>query len=158
MATFSTTDNRLDEFWMDVIPKSDDYADLRAFLKMVLILSHGNAFAETGFSINKELLIENLTEHSLVEQRRVYDAITHHGGIKNVDITRSMIHAVRNSRGLYQDRLKEKRAEEDAASRSKAAKRQNSEKIKDLKKKKQKILDDARKQTEDVEEELKKLM
>jgi len=42
---------------------------------MVLILSHGNAAVESGFSVNKELLVENMEEETIVAQRVVFDAI-----------------------------------------------------------------------------------
>ena len=44
-------------------------------VKLVLVLSHGNASVEGGFSVNKELLIENMHEETAVAQRVVYDAI-----------------------------------------------------------------------------------
>ena len=43
--------------------------------KLIFILSHGQAFEERGFSVNKELLTENLEEVSIVSQRIVYDHI-----------------------------------------------------------------------------------
>ena len=39
------------------------------------MLSHGQSAVERGFSINKELLVDNLQEKSLVSQRMVYDHI-----------------------------------------------------------------------------------
>ena len=39
-----------------------------------LILSHGSAAVESGFSINNDMLVENLLEESLVGQRIVYDS------------------------------------------------------------------------------------
>ena len=40
---------------------------------IIFVLSHGQSAVERGFSINKELLVENLQEKSLVSQRMVYD-------------------------------------------------------------------------------------
>ena len=37
-------------------------------LKILLLLSHGQASVERGFSVNKETEVENLLEHSLVVQ------------------------------------------------------------------------------------------
>ena len=42
---------------------------------IIFVLSHGQSAVERGFSINKELLVENLQEKSLVPQRVVYDHI-----------------------------------------------------------------------------------
>ena len=44
-------------------------------VKMILTLSHGNAVVEGGFSINKELLIDSITEETIVSHRVVFDAI-----------------------------------------------------------------------------------
>jgi len=55
MKSFSLNDpnKRLDKLWFEVIPESEEFLPVRNFLKMVLIFSHGNAFIERGFSINK---------------------------------------------------------------------------------------------------------
>lgn len=53
---------------------------------MALSLSHGNASVESGFSVNEDLLVENLQESSLINQRIVYDAIKFHDGPSNVKI------------------------------------------------------------------------
>ena len=56
-----------------------------------MVLSHGNAAVEGGFSINKELLNDNMLEETVVAQRVVFDAIRKAGMyIKNVDITLNM--------------------------------------------------------------------
>lgn len=51
------------------------FLELWKVVKMCLVLSLGNASVESGFSINKSLLIENLHETTLINQRHVYDAI-----------------------------------------------------------------------------------
>ena len=43
--------------------------------KLIFILPHGQASVERGFSVNKELLIENLEEVSIVSERIVYDHV-----------------------------------------------------------------------------------
>ena len=63
MKSFSMRNDRRLSLWMDLIPNQKEYSELRSFLKTVLILSHGNSFAEHGFSVNKEMLIENLRYH-----------------------------------------------------------------------------------------------
>jgi len=47
----------------------DNYAALFDIVKIFLVLSHGQASVEWGFSVNKEIEVENLHEHSLVAQR-----------------------------------------------------------------------------------------
>ena len=50
---------------------------------MVLMLSHGQASVESGFSVNEELLIENMEEETIVAQRNVFDAVR----LSDTDVT-----------------------------------------------------------------------
>ncbi|KAK3932137.1 hypothetical protein KUF71_011465, partial [Frankliniella fusca] len=50
------------------------------FLKKVLIISHGNADVERGFSINKETIVENHLE-SLIAQRQKCGGVQEVGGV-----------------------------------------------------------------------------
>jgi len=54
---------------------NEKFAPLWQVVRIVLILSHGNAAVESGFSVNKELLVENMEEETIVTQRVVFDAI-----------------------------------------------------------------------------------
>ena len=76
---------------------------------MVLILLHGNAQVESGFSINNNILVENLHERSIIVQRHVYDETVHAGGVRNVEITMSMIKNVSMTHYCYKDDLKRKK-------------------------------------------------
>jgi hypothetical protein len=60
------------------------------FVQKVLLLFHGNADVEQGFSINKECIIENLTEESLIAQRCTYSAL-HKNDLKTFEVTKSLI-------------------------------------------------------------------
>uniref|UniRef100_A0A915JTU7 Uncharacterized protein n=1 Tax=Romanomermis culicivorax TaxID=13658 RepID=A0A915JTU7_ROMCU len=105
-STFDDKSDRLDKFWLngDVIGTS-----LIKVLKIVLSLSHGNASVESGFSINDDLLVENLQEASLINQRMVYDSIKHHGGPSNIDITKELLKSVKASSSRYKSALDEKK-------------------------------------------------
>ena len=78
-------------------------------MQKVFILSHGNAGDERGFSINKEYLVPNLIEESLVAQRIVYDNVHDQGGVLKTVTDKKMILAVRNSRQKYEKALEERR-------------------------------------------------
>lgn len=110
---------RLDDSWLNAIPKDNQFDDLQDYLKIILILSHGNAFAEKGFSINKGMLIENQSNESLIAQRQVFDTINYQGGIHKIDINKKRIHAARNAHSLYEDSLKKKNDEATAAAKKK---------------------------------------
>ena len=55
--------------------------------QFVCVLSHGQGSIERGFNINKDILIENLSQESLIGQRIMYDHIKLH----NFPITMEMI-------------------------------------------------------------------
>ena len=55
----------------------------------------GNAEVESGFSVNKQLLQENLLERSIVAPRLVIQAIHCQNGFLNICIDKKMLTAVR---------------------------------------------------------------
>jgi len=87
----------------------------------------------------------------------LYDAITYHGGAKNVEITKKLIHAARNAHGIYTESLKKKKEEQNLESHSKAIKRKATETIKELARKRRMILEDARHQIEELDSQMNKL-
>ena len=72
-------------------------SELSEVLKHILILSHGNASVESGFSINKEVLVENMHEDSVVGLRTIYDAVLNAGGVLNIHIDQKMRNYVKSS-------------------------------------------------------------
>ena len=81
-------------------------------LKIVLTLSHGQASVERGFSVNKSLLVENLSAKSLISQRIVYDHMNFHNLTpENFIINPALRKSVRNARNEYEKYLEEKRKE-----------------------------------------------
>ena len=62
------------------------HVELRELVKLLIILSHGNALLESGFSVNEELLVENMLEGSFVAWRMVFDGGMNEGRICNVDV------------------------------------------------------------------------
>ena len=61
---------------------------------MVLTLPHGQASVERGFSVNKSMLVENLSTESLVVQRMVYNALN----AEDVEITPQLGQSVKGVR------------------------------------------------------------
>jgi hypothetical protein len=74
---------------------------------LILIVSHGNAFVEREFSLNKEIEIENQNNPSVVAQRQTYNAVQATGGLDRVEINRKMITIARNFYQEYSETLKE---------------------------------------------------
>jgi len=90
MAEFVCNKHRLDIFYFNLLGTDDDSAELWSIVKLMLMLSHGNASVESGFSVNSYILVDNLYEVSLVAQRIVYDAIQTAGDILKVEICKTL--------------------------------------------------------------------
>ena len=77
-----------------------------------MILSHGQASVESGFSINSSIMVENLQEESLVAQQLVHDSINSLGAIKNIDsilINNEMRKSVKDANRHYEAALEKRK-------------------------------------------------
>lgn len=54
-------------------------------------MSDSNGYVESEFSINKQMLIENLQQESLIARCLVYDARHHYGHTINKNVNSKMI-------------------------------------------------------------------
>ena len=73
--------NGLDRF-LGLYMDRKKFDKLRNICKLIFTLSHGQAAVERGFSMNKEILVENLQQKSLISKRMVYDYMTvKHAGV-----------------------------------------------------------------------------
>lgn len=62
MQTF-TPDLRLVVSYMELLIS---HLELREIVKIILVLTHGNAHVQSGFLINEDILIEDMSESSTV--------------------------------------------------------------------------------------------
>ncbi|XP_063243684.1 uncharacterized protein LOC134542976 [Bacillus rossius redtenbacheri] len=115
LKNFRRKESRLDEFWTNFVVKHDTSKELVTFIKMVLVFSHGNASVERGFTVNKDCLVENMHERSLIAQRQVWDGVQASGGVvQDLNITKTMILSARNAHSKYQDaQTEQKKSNED---------------------------------------------
>lgn len=155
---FDRLSQKLDNFWYNLIVTMNGSQKLLNFLKKILILSHGNAFVEKGFSINKEVIVENQLAKSLVAQRQVYDAIQALGGLDNIVIDKQMILKIRNARSLYNEGLKEAKKKSETEANENLNKRRLVAEIDDLKKKRLKIIAEKQKETDLIKEKIQALL
>ena len=95
-------DKRLNVFYMS---RLSHHIELREVVKLVMIFSHGNAWVESGFSANEEMLVENMSKGSLVARRMVFDGVKDERGISNVDVNRNMLTFVNNAHSEYVKQL-----------------------------------------------------
>ena len=98
-AEFDVLHSRVDEFFFEAV--NDEAIDFLAVLKICLCLSHGNACVEAGFSVNEQILQENMHDSSIIAQRIVYEGIMEDGGILNIEISDEMIKYVQQSHKKY---------------------------------------------------------
>jgi len=77
---------------MQFIPGLTTMSDKKSYCKlwnvvqMVLVLSHGQATVERGFSVNRQTEAENLDEQTVVARRIICDHVQFVGGIDRVDV------------------------------------------------------------------------
>lgn len=107
-SSFNSNVHRVDEFFSTHMT-GENYAALFDIVKVLLVLSHGQASAERGFSVHKEIEAENLHEHSLVAQRVICDHLRAVGGVLNVQVTKKLLSAAASSRQKYEKYLQEER-------------------------------------------------
>jgi hypothetical protein len=151
---FRRDEDRLDHLMRDVLTEASADDKLTSFVFQILTLFHGNAAVERSFSVNKEVLVENLSEHSLIAQRAVHDSVMAVGGIASVKITKTMILEVRNASARRTEALAKKKNED--TEKTNRLKRVALE-IKQLESKKAKITQQAKEESVMLDEELKKL-
>ena len=104
---FKPGQDRLDIFLHDKM--CTPYPKLWMAVRMALLLSHGQATIERGFSVNKEVVIENQQTKSLIARRLIKDHIIQAGGILQVSITKQMMISVRSARSRYSQYLADKK-------------------------------------------------
>ena len=89
-ANFQSAEDRVDTLFFECMA-NESYKSLFSVVKLILILSHGQATVERGFSVNKEVEVENLKEHTLVAQRIVCDHVNSVGGVLKVELSKPLL-------------------------------------------------------------------
>ncbi|KAJ8866601.1 hypothetical protein PR048_032461 [Dryococelus australis] len=136
--------SRLDTLWMAAVPDDGNYENLISFLKLVFILLHGSARLKRGFSINKECLVENQRDTSLIAVRQVYDAVLAAGGVEKVSITKGLVCSVRNAQSQYLEALKQQKADKEVEQHAEREKKRRQEIVKELEiQRKKKLLEET---------------
>ena len=107
-SSFNPNVHRVDEFFSTYM-SGENYVALFDIVKILLVFSHGQSSVERGFSVNKEIEVENLHEHSLVAQRIICDHLRVVGGVLNVPITKKLLAAAASSRQKYEKHLQDQR-------------------------------------------------
>jgi len=155
MQSYNRSEKRLDHFWRDII--SQDFKDFMHVIKMICCISHGNANLERGFSVNAECLFENMREESIIARRQVYDAVLYEGGIDNLQISKALLLSARNAHSRYVEYLERHRQQASIAEQAALKKRKKTLEAKELEVKRIRILENAQKEANAIEEEIQAL-
>ena len=135
----------LDKYWARIFKITDElgnpkYRFLTHLIKCVIVLAHGNADVEQGFSVNALLVSSaktSLSSASIVALRTMKDAkrTLGSGTVLNVPITRDMLRYVQNAHAHYRKERDEdvKRKEETAKAKAREEEKEKTEKLRDLK-------------------------
>ena len=99
-----------------------NYPQVWSVCELALLLSHGQASVERGFSVNKELVIESQSEQTLEERRIIKDHIVHVNGVTDVEIARNMVLA-RSARAKYANYLAQRKEEQEVENETKKKKK-----------------------------------
>ena len=100
-SNFNLSTDRLDEL-LSTHMNTEPYQRLFKVVQLLLFLSHGQASVERGFSVNKELKVENLSNQSLLAQRLVCDNVKAVDGMLNVPITQALLTSCVSARKRYE--------------------------------------------------------
>ena len=150
---FDWNKEHLDVFYYKAIGSKEEFKEIWSVFQIVFIPSH----VESDFSVNADMLVENLKEESLIAHRRVCDSIVASGGVLNVNITTGMPTYARQSHSRYQECFKQKR--EKATNEEKKAKERKraAEQIKVLEEKRSKIKETAQQELRDIDRVISEL-
>ena len=144
------------QVYLDLFPEIP--TRLKKIVKMSLVFFAGQAAVERGFSVNKECVVVNLEEKSLVAQRRMCSLVEHAGGLSNVSINDDILRYMRQARQRRERDLEEKKKIKDVQADLLSQKRKATAALKDLEEEKKKARLNAERKMEELEAEEKRLL
>jgi hypothetical protein len=146
--TISLSENaegkRVDHYWRDVISLqscdgSYKYAKMGQLVKAALILPHGNADVERGFSVNNDVLTDQRTEMTpatlnalLLTKDAIKRSDPENQLPQSISVTRGLLQACKAAHTVYQCRLEKEKQEKEQAKAAKAAEEEKKEQEKRL--------------------------
>lgn len=136
---FDKSVDRLDEFFAELLKFNSSYTELWKVVHLLLILSHGQATVERGFSVNRQVSVENLKDASYIAQKIICDAVYKVGGILQVPITKELRTSVSAARHRHQAYLESQKKEQLEGARQ-SKKCIVEEEIENMRKKKAKLV------------------
>ena len=140
---FNINEDRLDTFYSRILD-SPSTVDLENIVRLVMIISHGNARVESGFSVNDDILLPNMLEETIVSQRIVYEGVQKAGGPTKIEVTPDMMKMVKNSHRTYTNAMSEKNKKQSEGQKRIAEKRKATVELKQVIARKKVAVDDLK--------------
>ena len=109
-AGFKSGEDQLDTFFFEALNQQKTYKGLWCIIQLLLTLSHGQAAAERGFSVNKDILAPNLKAFSLTALHLIHESLS--GGqieIADCIITDELLTSCSHASNRYKMYLMEKK-------------------------------------------------
>ena len=106
--SYSVASSHLEKLFFDHL-RPGCSAGLWEVIQALLLLSHGQAAVERGFSINKVLSTENQNPETLISLRLVKDHINSVGGLKFVKVGTETVTMCSSARKQYHEHLERKK-------------------------------------------------
>ena len=103
---FNSTVSRVDNF---LHGSMKDYPELWSMVRKLLLLSHGQASVERGFSVNKEVETWNMKSDTIIAHRLICDYVSVCGGVLKVPITKEVLNYAASARSNYRLHLEEEK-------------------------------------------------
>ena len=131
---YNRKEERLDSFFFAAFPEiTKQYPDFTFLLKLILVLSHGQASVERGFSLRNSTLKDNITETSIDSKRMIIDhMLSNNVTADTIQISTPIILSVKSARTKYEQEKRSKASAEKLAQTDNHSK-QLSDQIKQLK-------------------------
>jgi len=139
---FDPITSRVDSLMHETLAGKDMYRKLWNMIRLLLVLSHGQASVKRGFSINKQTEEVNLQAETFVAKRIICDHVRYLDGIDHVDVTcKELLLAATGATQKYNLHLEEvkKKAEAEQSDKKRKA---VSDQIEELRKKKARLQQD----------------
>lgn len=93
---------RLDTFF-GMYMNNTTYVKLWEVFKLIFTLSHGQASVERGYSVNNDLLVENMKEKTVTSLRTVYDSVSASGKhFTSIPLNEDLKRNVKSARMRYE--------------------------------------------------------
>ena len=140
-AEFNPAADRVDTLLHEQMSQDNSYKNIWELCHKLLLLSHGQDSVERGFSVNRQIEIENIKEGTFVAKRLICDHLKAVGGINKVIINKDLMVAAAAARQRYMVYLDD---EQQKKEKTKGEKRKLiNDEIEELKRKKQKLMTDG---------------